>query len=76
MAVELEAWRDAWLKRLLPEVHYKGAHSGKPDKAKKCWEYMEKERIELVHPDGMSLERIINVKGQTVARFAIEFFQE
>lgn len=75
MEVELDAWRDAWLRKLLPEWAYKAAHSGNQAQARKCWEYMEKERIELLHPDGLSFERLIMVKGQPVARFEIEFFK-
>lgn len=73
---EIDAWRDAWMKKLIPEKFYKDAHSGTKERAKKCFDYMERERIELVHPDGHSLERQIWNKGKMVARFVIELINE
>lgn len=73
---EIERWRDAWMRKLLPESAYKDAHSGVAKNAKRCWKYMDKERIEIVHPDGRSLERYIAVKGKIVAKFVIELFSQ
>lgn len=73
---EIERWRDAALKRILPQWAYDFAHSGKPKKAQKVWEFMKKHRIEIIHPDGRSLERYIAVDGKPVSIFRIELLSE
>lgn len=73
---EIDAWRDAKMKAILPEWCYKYVHSGKVGLAQKAFDYMEQSRIELVHPDGQSLERQIWVQGKPVAIFQIELSEQ
>lgn len=73
---EIERWRDAALKRILPRWCYDFAHSGKPKKAQKVFDYMNRNRIEIVHPEGRSLERYIAIDGKPVSIFRIELLSE